>query len=161
MKRSQRWNTLRICPRQDSNTGGSDLWSDTLRVSGLGWANSITLDWMCGTKFIVSGGLAIWYVWGRMTMYHDDSWIGWSSDIIICIGYLVSQHTCIIATFTDCYELQTKGGVHVSGVYPIQLVSGDVILVMCDMDRGGGGWTVIQRRIDGSVNFTRNWTEYK
>ena len=30
MKRSQRWNNLQICPRRNSNTGGSDLWSNTL-----------------------------------------------------------------------------------------------------------------------------------
>ena len=30
MKRSQRWNTLQICPRRDSNTGGDALWSNTL-----------------------------------------------------------------------------------------------------------------------------------
>ncbi|XP_056003633.1 ficolin-2-like [Ostrea edulis] len=29
------------------------------------------------------------------------------------------------------------------------------------MDTSGGGWTVIQSRHDGSVNFKRNWTEYK
>ena len=30
MRRSQRRNNLQICPRRDSNTGGSDLWSNTL-----------------------------------------------------------------------------------------------------------------------------------
>ena len=30
MKQSQRWNNLQICPRRDSNTGGSDLWCNTL-----------------------------------------------------------------------------------------------------------------------------------
>ena len=34
--------------------------------------------------------------------------------------------------------------------------------VRCDMERDGGGWIVIQRRItNGTVNFTRNWEDYK
>ncbi|XP_014400058.1 PREDICTED: angiopoietin-related protein 5 [Myotis brandtii] len=32
--------------------------------------------------------------------------------------------------------------------------------VMCDMDYRGGGWTVIQKRIDGRIDFQRLWCDY-
>ncbi|XP_078664359.1 angiopoietin-related protein 6-like [Branchiostoma floridae x Branchiostoma belcheri] len=60
---------------------------------------------------------------------------------------------------SDCAELYAAGQT-TSGVYNIRLGSSNVE-VYCDMDTAGGGWTVIQRRQDGSVCFDRNWEEYK
>ena len=33
--------------------------------------------------------------------------------------------------------------------------------VFCDQKTAGGGWIVFQKRLDGSVDFYRNWDDYK
>ncbi|EMP29989.1 Ficolin-1 [Chelonia mydas] len=61
----------------------------------------------------------------------------------------------------NCKELLAKGRT-LSGWYAIYPgVADDSITVFCDMDTDGGGWTVFQRRADGSVDFFRDWDSYK
>ena len=36
-----------------------------------------------------------------------------------------------------------------------------LLQVYCDQDTEGGGWIVLQRRKDGSIDFYRNWDDYK
>ena len=33
--------------------------------------------------------------------------------------------------------------------------------VFCDQTTAGGGWTVFQKRMNGSVDFYRDWADYK
>ena len=56
----------------------------------------------------------------------------------------------------NCKEAYANGYT-TSGVYTIDPGCGEPFQVYCDMD---GQWEVIQRRLDGSVNFYRNWTSY-
>ena len=63
----------------------------------------------------------------------------------------------------DCLEILSRNPTATSGTYQINV--GDrriqrMITVFCDMDNDGGGWTVIQRRVDGDQDFYLNYQTY-
>ena len=63
--------------------------------------------------------------------------------------------------FSDCDEYFRRG-YDVSGQYVIHPHNWNIsIMVNCDMDADLGGWTVIQSRRYGDLDFTRKWEEYK
>ncbi|XP_039988839.1 fibroleukin-like isoform X2 [Xiphias gladius] len=69
--------------------------------------------------------------------------------------------SAVKAVKRDCSDHLLRGATK-SGVY---LVTPDIrsksFPVFCDMELGGGGWTLLQRRQDGSVSFNRTWAEYR
>uniref|UniRef100_A0A3B3SQI0 Fibrinogen C-terminal domain-containing protein n=1 Tax=Paramormyrops kingsleyae TaxID=1676925 RepID=A0A3B3SQI0_9TELE len=81
----------------------------------------------------------------------------------ICLDwtYILNACTLRFPFPTDCSQ-ELLNGIPDSGeteIFP-NGNRGPSALVYCDMETEGGGWTVIQRRMDGTTNFFRRWKEY-
>ncbi|KAF7659582.1 hypothetical protein LDENG_00296460 [Lucifuga dentata] len=64
-------------------------------------------------------------------------------------------------TGTDCQDIANKGAT-TSGLYYVKPQKAtEQFLVYCEIDSFGRGFTVIQRRRDGSVEFRKDWIQYK
>ncbi|KAL9988960.1 hypothetical protein ACROYT_G003458 [Oculina patagonica] len=62
--------------------------------------------------------------------------------------------------YKNCAEVYQSGD-KISGVYKIDPDGLGEFEVFCDQKTAGGGWTVFQKRRDGSVDFFRAWDDYK
>ncbi|KXJ18681.1 Fibrinogen C domain-containing protein 1 [Exaiptasia diaphana] len=87
------------------------------------------------------------------------------SGVFVCTAtsagvFDTESRTTLTVQHEDCSELY-KSGERRNGVYTVQPDNQPAFQVYCDMTTDGGGWTVIQRRQDGSVDFYRNWQQYK
>jgi len=85
-------------------------------------------------------------------------------DIQDLSSYLVSKLNIVLLSAVHenhhCSDMKSQLGYTDDGLYYITF-NRNRKQVFCDMTKNGGGWTVIQRRIDGSENFNRNWNDYK
>ena len=75
------------------------------------------------------------------------------------------QYPCGIPTSENCcYFKKNYFDCSPCGTYKMKNWCGDrfsIVEMFCDTDTADGGWTVIQRRVDGSVDFNRSWSDYE
>ncbi|XP_052787190.1 angiopoietin-1-like [Mya arenaria] len=107
-------------------------------------------------------------------------WMGWTNCDTLCErgkqfrtrdcnnptplfgGASCSGEGLEIRAFADCSEIRQNLGRVPSGVYHITTwKTNQTAPVFCDMDTEQGGWTVFQHRVDGSVDFYRNFSSYE
>ena len=74
--------------------------------------------------------------------------------------YRNSQHFFFLVVFRNCGEIY-KSGERKDGVYTIKPDNLPAFDVFCDQTTARGGWTVFQKRLNGSVDFFLNWRDYK
>ena len=70
------------------------------------------------------------------------------------------DYTISFTVSKNCADIY-KSGDKISGVYKIDPDGLGEFEVLCDHKTAGGGWTVFQKRRDGSVDFFRAWDDYK
>ncbi|XP_013866908.1 fibrinogen gamma chain [Austrofundulus limnaeus] len=64
-------------------------------------------------------------------------------------------------TGSDCQDIANKGATK-SGLYYVKPAKApEKFLVYCEIDSFGRGFTVLQRRRDGSVDFSKDWIQYR
>ena len=60
----------------------------------------------------------------------------------------------------SCAEIKKHGGT-TDGVYTINPDGKGAFKISCSQTKAGEAWAVIQRRLNGSVDFYRDWEDYK
>jgi len=86
-----------------------------------------------------------------------------TNDSFVCTcmsEYTGDGVTCTRIVPKNCADVY-KSGNGISGVRRIDPDGLGEFEVFCDQTTDGGGWTVFQKRMDGSVDFFRGWDEYK
>lgn len=123
-----------ICLSGNCQCVSSDLyWTGEICVSKKTLNATCSASYECATNLICLSG-------NCQCVSSDLYWTG-----EVCVS---KPKECMDVTFNK------------DGIYTIYPNGKDPVKVYCIVD-GNKKWTVIQRRMDGSVNFDRKWSEYK
>uniref|UniRef100_A0A665UF94 Angiopoietin-like 6 n=1 Tax=Echeneis naucrates TaxID=173247 RepID=A0A665UF94_ECHNA len=83
---------------------------------------------------------------------------GTENDLLLLFALPLTPNS---GPWRDCQHV-LESGETISGIYLLRPQSANRLMqAWCEQSRAQGGWTVIQRRLDGSVNFFRTWEQYK
>ncbi|XP_071140853.1 microfibril-associated glycoprotein 4-like isoform X2 [Mytilus edulis] len=97
-------------------------------------------------------------IFGKRSEGHHVKCVVCCNDTIACNRNLTCNQNSSFPR--ECSDIK---GILKSGVYTIYPFGKPtpLISVFCEVDGNGNVWTDIQKRIDGTVDFFRNWTDYK
>ncbi|KAM9477371.1 angiopoietin-2a isoform 1-T1 [Clarias gariepinus] len=87
------------------------------------------------------------------------------NNLIQSINIPTSDKTAMMqdtpSQYKDCAAI-FKSGNKESGVYTLTIPdTKEQIKAYCDMETEAGGWTIVQKRFSGLVDFDQTWKEYK
>eukprot|EP00795_Rhopilema_esculentum_P003197 gene3197-1511_t len=81
-------------------------------------------------------------------------------SIIAVTDYFAVWKKIPFPSYRSCKNAYSSGTKE-SGTIQLLLPTLPLISTFCDMTTKGGGWTIIQRRVNNDFDFHRNWNDYK